>query len=404
MSLANFRSSSIWQVLIVLYLFSAMKFGIINLAHLLALVLLIYLFSFEKRQIRGTLLIIIVFTFKLIYDLLVIGVQEVNYPTYLLTLINGLLIYYAFVCKSNKIPKYKHLHLFVKLISLHGCFLCLQFILFNVFSDFSLLNPFGGLSPYGPDPTTSSQVPYNPSLQFIKRPNGLNWEPSVAGLWQLIGLAVAIHLYINKQIGMKHIIGIVCGALATFSLLTWVSLFLVFMLILYNHSGAKIQILLGCVLIYFFILYLGGGINLNFGGRMAEFNTSGSSGYSRIIAPILYINESGIGIFGSEALGYRNYNFFHAFLESNGRGINSGIANSYLELIIYFGLTGIIFLISGFCLLLINLQKNSSNLTYCLLVGVLIFTFGGYLFNTVIIYSISVFILLSRTLKKHLEN
>ena len=81
--------------------------------------------------------------------------------------------------------------------------------------------------------------------------------------------------------------------------------------------------------------------------RFEELSREGSSGYARVIAPLILAKDAVISPMGIEALGFRSFNDRAVFSQMEGRVERAGIANSFLEFIIYFGATGVLILVTA---------------------------------------------------------
>ncbi|MFK7793545.1 MAG: hypothetical protein AB8B88_12850 [Devosiaceae bacterium] len=267
--------------------------------------------------------------------------------------------------------------------ALHGVFLVGQYVAFEYLGSFALLNPLQGFSPPGPDPSSSEVLPYNPLYQVVKRPNGLAWEPSVAALWQLCGLALLLAQPHGVRWRNAKLLAILAGTLATQSVLGDIMMvaMLVHHLMMGHASGLLRAIFLYPVALITGVASFGLLASLlGFSARLAELSVPGTSGYLRYLAPLQLLEERGLSLFGSERLGERSFRF-HPLFEGLDSQL-SGISNLYFEVALYFGAAGIVLLATLLLRLLLQQWRYPAIVVLLLMFPL----FGGYLFNTLGFY------------------
>jgi hypothetical protein len=278
----------------------------------------------------------------------------------------------------------------ISFFALHGLFLIVQYIAFERFSDFALLNPFGALSPPGPDPSTVELAPYNPLFQTVKRPNGLAWEPSVAALWQLCGLALLLAHPKGIRWRTAKLALIVVGVLVTRSVIAdgVLVLMLVHHLAVHHAAGWRMAVFAYPALAVAGYVGLHGLADLlGLGVRLQELTASGSSGFLRYIAPVQLIEARGFSLIGDEVLGQRSFQADPLFA-GYGSPLN-GIANTYFESYVYFGSVGLLALVCMLAWLMAQSMRYPS-----IVVLIAFFPlFGGYLFNTLGLYPLVITLL-----------
>ena len=262
----------------------------------------------------------------------------------------------------------------------HALLLVAQFVEFNALGSTQLLNPLGGFSPIGPNPVSDVPTPYNPELQAVHRPNGLAWEPSVAGLWALLGWAV-VHdsrVVVGGNEGAAKIV-LALGIAATFSVVVWVGFAAVWLYTrwaLVKRSGEVRGRLLasGYIVIALGALVAGMPYVLE---RLGEVSVEGSSGYIRVTAPVMIAREIGLGFLGNTSLTGAELRSVASF-PSAGRTMLGGVPNTYFQIILYFGLAGVVAVALYVVALTLWTAKRG------LAIGVALLWFplgGGYLFN-----------------------
>lgn len=275
----------------------------------------------------------------------------------------------------------------------HSVLLVAQFLSFNFLNDFSTLNPYGDFSPYGPDPKSLEPAPYNPMEQSIKRPNGLNWEPSAAGFWTLFNLAIALSLpCVKYKKTMLTIFSVT--AVLTFSFLTWVCLVLLYFAGFVLRKDIKFKIFkfyIFWLILLIAISTFGVAFFDVFAIRISEIGSAETSGFIRVVAPVILLFDN-FSFLGATYVGDRSYQMLVIF-DAAGRNGLSGIANTYFEFLYYYGLAGFFilclilrwFLVSGFY----------KGFPYIFTVFLFVPAFGGYVFNSIFMLSFFVFFVFS---------
>ncbi len=274
--------------------------------------------------------------------------------------------------------------------ALHGIYLVLEIFTFNILHNHALLNPLGGFSPYGPNPDTTELSPYNPIHQRLQRPNGLAWEPSVAALWQIVGLSMLMSTHHEVSHFLAKFVAILLGVLVANSFIGYAVLAPVLLHGLFFSLRVP-RVILRVLYPFILILALAAMVwafnQIGLSDRMSEINRFGSSGYIRWSAPIELIRERGVSLVGFEQLGMRSYRETSLFQARDS--LYSGIANMYFEIVVYFGLVGLLTYLFLVGRLVVQNLRDPSVVVLLLAFPI----FGGYLFNSLALFPI--FILLT---------
>ncbi|NOH29031.1 hypothetical protein [Vibrio mediterranei] len=360
--------------------------GALTLSYLLLFAfLLTSIIKMKRVKVKLVDLFPLLLLIKFIVDFANGNVSNSNITNYI-----SLLFFWScyFMYRNSNIAfNLKHINLFLNLSIAHAFLLIFQFALFNLFDNFTLLNPFGNFSAYGPDPQSIVPSAYNPALQIIRRPNGLNWEPSAAGFWGIFALVTLIN-YSNKVKNFKFkLLIITLGTLSTFSFLAIVTTTFLITIFLLKQSKHRnlFRVILVITIVPSFIYFGTEAYNL-LSLRLGETSIEGSSGFIRVAAPLSLFHD-GVGIIGNAFLADKAYQLLPQF-DASGRNEFSGIANTYLEYLYYFGVAGGFMLI---CLIRETYTKTSLLSTIALSSTLI---FGGYLFNPIYFYSALIFLAL----------
>jgi len=368
-----------------------------NLAYIFILFMLLWISKkgFLKLNYASLILFFLLF-FKLVTDVFS-GEGSAS------SLNNYVVLFFVCVFTLCKLPESKYSNApkyFIYTILIHSTFLICQSLLANFIGVTDVFNPFGVFSPFGPDPSSIDPAPYNPEYQSYKRPNGFNWEPSAAALWTILGISVLLN-YSGFTPRLKNIslgvliFSVVCTASMSGMLLLVLYLVAHHLICVDNKKSIKTYFLSMLIVFSVFALYFTFYDVVE--GRFSEISTEGSSGYLRITAPFMFLYDS-FSFLGAEELGGKAFQssvYFHA----DGRNSLSGIANTYIQLLYYFGLVGFFALI--FCLLkvLYSLVKFKSKTQLSMVICVsLLLNMGGYLFNPIMVYSFFVYIYIFKVL------
>lgn len=240
------------------------------------------------------------------------------------------------------------------------------------------------------------------SFYGIPRINSLLYEPSIFGLTCLSGVGVAIYLkeiksiYYNKKYFILSVIGVILSFSAT-AIMGLVIVIFTRLILIKNNPLIKY---VTTVCAFLFILV---GINL-FLTRFTELNTPGTSGYYRIISPIMLIKRIlsegyifGIGMGQLEKYIFINEPICMMKFGANGWGLGYTIDNVPSMLIITFGIAIIPILI--YLIMYIYKKINSANIPIVIAFIIVSMGTGGYNF----VYFNIVFSLMILTLK-HTNN
>ncbi|WP_157081274.1 hypothetical protein [Novosphingobium naphthalenivorans] len=384
-------------ILLALYLFSAVRFGQVLLSHIT--MVLIVVFGFLNLKKIGPLVItaVCILACKEMVDFAKYGFDERAAMQGLFVLLTIIFIEILHkLSNSGKITR-AQLNVYILLSCAHGVFILYQFVSFNIFKDYGTLNPFGAYSQFGPDPLSGGRPgPYNPffrsnTISFI-RPNGLNWEPSAAAFWATFAISVLLSRF--RQIPMPTLkIGILSiSVVATGSFLGLAHLVILFAAMIYQIIR---NTLLRMMMVCLAIATLLGLFELNIytsAGRIEEIWRPGTSGYVRVTAPLLYLRDQGVSLFGSLPLGSKAYSTYSAFI-SAGRTSYSTIENALLQYIIYFGIVGVIFyFIVTAKVARASIRSNNLPLIMTFLFAPL---YGGHVFNPIFIVAVGLWYMFS---------
>ena len=377
------------------FLISGAQYSGVGFGHLAMLGVLLYSLFFLRTSVFFILTVVSLAVLKLAYDYFFAGQLSPNINTYLLFAMN----WSAFLLVIKYASRWPTSDLATILIwcgVLHGGFLIMQFVTFNFIGDLSLLNPLGRFSPNGPDPSTHLPVPYNPQYQIIKRPNGLGWEPSAGGLIQMLALALLLsreRLWSFRNLLLSA--PILMGGLLTLSVTFWVGVIFLFALRAVSAEGWSFSKLRKRFLLVPLLLL--GLVSSPVFDRFEELSREGSSGYARVIAPLILAKDAVISPMGIEALGFRSFNDRTVFSQMEGRVERAGIANSFLEFIIYFGATGVLILVTAMGLAISRWHRWTFRKRFAIGVCGYGLMFGGYVFNSVALMPLIIFWLASQS-------
>ena len=348
-------------------------------------------------KFKRPLLIEILFAFylflKLVFDYYIYGGLDSEYfKSYSMIIV--LFMACSVLYRSNYKPSILALNFFLWLNFIHCFFLILQFISFNIFDNFFLLNPFGYFSTFGPDPLSDIPGPYNPMMQTIHRPNGLCWEPSVAAIWSIIYCSLSLTFIKKNRFCYLHLFVGFMSLLFIQSFLGLVYCLLIFTYIPYSIFKIKrslkvvifvLLLLLVSVLLYFQQDYIS--------ARLYEIFNPKTSGFLRVIAPLILLSQS-VTILGAEPIGAKSFQELSEFA-SSGQNVHSGIANTYLEVLYFFGITGFVFLV--FLLRRVKITFNKQAVIRYSIFYILLF--GGWIFNSIILFTLIIFYLFAYKIK-----
>ena len=377
------------------FLISGAQYSGVGFGHAAMLGVLLYSLFFLRTSVFFILTVVTLAVLKLVYDYFVTGQLSPNINTYLLFAMN----WSAFLLVIKYASRWPTSDLATILIwcgVLHGGFLIMQFVTFNFIGDLSLLNPLGRFSPNGPDPSTHLPVPYNPQYQIIKRPNGLGWEPSAGGLIQMLALALLLsreRLWSFRNLLLSA--PILMGGLLTLSVTFWVGVVFLFALRAVSAEGWSISKLRKRFL--FLPVLFFGLVSSPVFDRFDELSREGSSGYARVIAPLILAKDAVISPMGIEALGFRSFNDRTVFSQMEGRVERAGIANSFLEFIIYFGATAVVILVTATVVAISRWHRWTFRKRFAIGVCGYGLMFGGYVFNSVALMPLIIFWLASQS-------
>lgn len=378
-----------WYSLPVFFFTAAVRpLSRLHFAHfyILIIVFFLLLFRFGSRpKPVAEIVIFVVIAAKLISDIFMFG--EVKVSSYVLLLSHLAIISLSFRSMVWRHVRPAHMQWFAFLSIVHSLLIISQFFEMNVLGSDFLLNPLQSWSPYGPDPLSVEPGPYNPEMQSIKRPNGLGWEPSAAGVMQLFSITVM--LVARRWIKYFPVVIIIntVAALLTFSILTWGAIFSVLLIFFFaqrtrRRSVAYITLgFVGCMLVAVSLILGSWGY---VDKRFSEVAQAGSSGYLRLVAPVEVSVESSSSFIGVDALGMRGYNEMPQY-ENSRRTELSGIANTYLEFIYHFGFVGVLL----FLIFALAIYQKAFDFYYA--APLLTLLFGGYMFNSVYFVWLSVY-------------
>ncbi len=384
------RKYHLYGVILALFFYtSPMKLiGSLHAAHIYIFISIVFLLT-RVRVFRFVWfdLFVLIGILKLFLDMLAGHVNQDTIFSHLAFILFSIAFSLLMRVRS-KIFNSNALNIFIFFTVIHAGFVIVQFLMFNS-GNYSFLNPYGAFSPNGPDPSTSIASPYNPMFQQIKRPNGLNWEPSALGFWLVMSLSLLIFVSNTPKKKLYGAIISIAGIL-TMSLITWIGM-LVIIVIAYlknNRLNALSKLLLLVGGLGFAVLFSGISHNNLVMSTFERFNEIGkeeTSGYLRVMAPLLLLSNS-VSIFGETYVGDRSYQTENYFV-AVGRSENSGVANSYIEFFYYYGAIGAVAL---FICLYAFYSENRHRNHFLGVISALIITplFGGYVFNPIYFYSV----------------
>jgi len=234
-----------------------------------------------------------------------------------------------------------------------------QFVLLNGFDSYAIMKIYGPFSPLGP-----GYLIYEPNpLSFIKRPNGVFSEPSVAGWFLSFGVSVAVASPILREKNGRFsaaICGI--GAIATLSISAIINIAVLSLVSLWIKSKRKKKkyIHVGLVLVVF--IALGWVIvTANITSRFGNIFVESTSSYYRLNAPLTLLSESLKEFPFGHPLGQVNYILSKPYMINWKYGSFVNIDNSFFMVSYYFGIFGVIMsLIVAFIAVYFFLKRSNA--------------------------------------------
>tara|TARA_R110001592_G_scaffold338346_2_gene625352 strand:- start:2818 stop:3852 length:1035 start_codon:yes stop_codon:yes gene_type:complete len=269
----------------------------------------------------------------LIYSVFIKSAEITDFiSTYLLWVFGSLTIFIGSVSYLRKENNYSNVYKMALFMIV--CFSLVQVLLLRFFDSTALYNPFGAFTYFGE---------YSLSKIFSitgPRAFGLFLEPSFNAF--IMFFLVSVLLMGEKNDGKKNVyflgfVGILTTASASGILLIFVLFFLLLWLRLFTNNIIRL------VLLFMLPLVLVMFIPDSLMTRLNEVNVEGTSGYWRLVAPIIIISNAmsilPIGI----PFGQIN-EFVLSMGLSHGAHKGSSIDNGMAVLIFYFGLAAFILL------------------------------------------------------------
>lgn len=229
----------------------------------------------------------------------------------------------------------------------------------------------------------------------IPRTNALFYEPSIFGVFCLIGFALCI--YYKEKIHPLNKYLCLMGILISFSASSILGLVLILLVNIPRSKGGRILYLFVNLSILYFL------ISSLLIQRLNEFGQEGTSGYYRIIAPIylikeLIIKEYPFGIaFGQITPYLMKYNFI--FMQQGGKA-GMSVDNIPMVLILNFGVLSIFI----FLYVILILIKNISVRALPIFISFTTLLFATGAFNFIYFCSTISLFLLIRKFKKEDKN
>ena len=183
------------------------------------------------------------------------------------------------------------------------------------------------------------------------------------------------------------------GGLLTLSVTFWVGVIFLFALRAVSAEGWSFSKLRKRFLLVPLLLL--GLVSSPVFDRFEELSRR-SSGYARVIAPLILAKDAVISP-GHQALGFRSFNDRAVFSQMEGRIERAGIANSFLEFIIYFGATGVLILVTAMGVAISRWHRWTFRKRFAIGVCGYGLMFGGYVFNSVALMPLIIFWLASQS-------
>ena len=284
-----------------------------------------------------------------------------------------LLSYIILTCSQIKLPPSKYIHLsvniFLFLSTLISLIVLAQFITLNFFDSYTLINIYGPYSPLGP-----GYMLYEPNpLSFIRRPNGLFSEPSVAGWFLVYGASVAIVFStVRKKEGFLATFICSVGAVATLSISAIVNIVILSLICIWIKSNKLEKLYLYAIFVAVIIITLGWvAVKANITSRFGNYFEEGTSSYYRLNAPLSLLSASLDDHPFGHPIGQVDYILTKPYMINWKYGSSTNIDNSFFMISYYYGYVGIsiIFIIFYIGISLLVRKSHSSIILFALLLA-----------------------------------
>jgi hypothetical protein len=280
-------------------------------------------------------------------------------------------------------------NVFLTAAAAHALLLIAQFAALNVFASQALMNPFGPFTAIGPD-----GIVYLPTeWDTIKRPNGFFSEPSVAAWFSTS--AFAIGLIAESLIGRLPVarlclmfLGTVCTVSAS-----GVANLVVLLCALAFLPGLQMRqanlLRAGAIILAFVAVAALAGFGI--ADRVSELETQGSSGYTRVSAPLRLLSESLPDYPLGYPLGQVQYLASKPYMTNASGDYSGGIHNTFLLLIFYFGVAGMVVVVGAIGLVVLSwLRGRASSIAYLALVLAFSETGAGWTHKFTVLWTLVV--------------
>jgi hypothetical protein len=272
-----------------------------------------------------------------------------------------ILAYMLFQCCYTKLPNplliQRSVHLFLLLLVAVALLVIAQFVMLNVYDSYTIMKIFGPFSPLGP-----GYLVYEPHpLSFIKRPNGIFSEPSVAGWFLVFGTSIAITSPIFQR-KSGYIAAMVSGlaAIATLSMSAIINIAVLSLVYLWIKSKTIKRLYINFLLVITVIVTLGWvAVTANITSRFENFFIEGTSSYYRLNAPLQLLSESLREFPFGHPLGQVQYILSKSYMINWKLGSTVNIDNSFFMISYYYGILGIVIIISVCCMFIVLFLKRS---------------------------------------------
>lgn len=352
--------------------------------------ILIYIWLFKNYHINSTISTksILLLPIFIVLPLINIDLSIEFFKSYALYIQSLFIVFIVFTCKPRKIVRIENILKSVRHIQIIvAVFAIIQIILFDYFGSDILYNPWG---------SNQFNKAYDPFIYTNARSVGFYLEPSFLAL-------VSLSLFFSRYVLDGRL---VYGNLITTSLILLTSessfgqlVFILLIFFIYRSFAAQyirviISIMILCItiLVLFNLDYI---ITFNL-FRLNELTSQDSSGYWRLIAPLVLFEGNLVELVSGFPFGSIEKNIESYFMFDGNKWHGTGIDNGIYVFIYYFGLLALVFFLYLFSLFI---KTNDVLIKNYIVFYVLMLTANGAIFSIDFIFLTVVFPLFAYKLK-----
>lgn len=310
------------------------------------LTIAIYLaFNIQVYSIKKFYIAISIICFFFIYTFIFFSFAE-NIDEFFKSLIQIILLSFIILtCSHIKLPHPKYIdcsiNIFLALSTMISLIVMAQFISLNFFDSYALTNIYGPFSPLGP-----GYMVYEPHpMSFVRRPNGIFSEPSVAGWFLVYGVSVSIVTStLRKKNG--YLTTFICGigSIATLSISAIINIVIVSLISIWVKSNKIEKFYFNTIIVAVIIIALGWvTVKANITSRFGNIFEEGTSIYYRLNAPLSLLSESLIEHPFGHPIGQVDYILSKPYMINWKYGSSTNIDNSFFMISYYYGFMGVFF-------------------------------------------------------------